>query len=235
MNRVININLGGMPFVIDDDAYEYMSNYLASIRNHFAFSASKDEIMYDIEVRMAELFQEKLRSRQIITQSELDAVIRIMGKPEDFGGEPLEDNVASDFKERRTSGEYQYIKPGKRLFRDKENKVVSGVCSGISAYLGIQDPIWVRLVFGGMMFLGFGFLLYFFLMIAVPYAKTSSDKLAMTGEPINIDNIARKVEEEIEEIGRKINNWGEDVSKYGREYDFTWGKKKEKEKHKREA
>jgi phage shock protein PspC (stress-responsive transcriptional regulator) len=232
MNKIININLGGMPFVIDDDAYEYMSNYLSSIRNHFAFSSSKDEIMYDIEMRMAELFQEKLKSRQIITQTELDAVIRVLGKPEDFGGEPLDD-TASDFRERRTSGssDYQYIKPGKRLFRDKENKVVGGVCAGISAYLGIQDPIWVRIAFGLLLpVFGSGFMAYMFLMIAVPYAKTSSDKLAMTGEPINIDNIAKKVEEEIDEIGKKLNDWGEDLSRRSKEKDWSFGKK-HKQKH----
>ena len=78
MKRVININLGGLPFIIDEDAYEYMENYLNSIRKHFSFSESKDEIMYDIEMRMSELFQEKLRSKQIITMTELDSVIQIM-------------------------------------------------------------------------------------------------------------------------------------------------------------
>ena len=227
MNKIININLGGLPFVIDDDAYNYMSNYLNAIRNHFSFSDSKEEIMYDIEMRMAELFQEKLKSRQIITMTELDAVIKIMGKPEDFGGEPLED-VASDFRERR-SGDYKYIKPGKRLFRDMDNKVVGGVCSGIATYLGIEDPIWVRLMFGVAFFAGgAGVLLYFFLMIAVPKAVTSSDKLSMKGEPINIDNIARKVEEEIDHITKKINEFGEDISKRSREKNWDFGKKKEK-------
>ena len=85
MNKIININLGGMPFVIDDDAYDYMSQYLGSIRNHFFFSESREEIMYDIEMRMAELFQERLKSRQIITMTELDAVIRIMANLKNLG------------------------------------------------------------------------------------------------------------------------------------------------------
>ncbi|MBK8701039.1 MAG: PspC domain-containing protein [Saprospiraceae bacterium] len=228
MNKIININLGGMPFVIDDDAYEYMSGYLNSIRNHFAFSESREEIMYDIEMRMSELFQERLKSKQIITITELEAVIRIMGRPEEFGGEPMED-AATDFRERRTSGDYKYIKTGKRLFRDPENKVIGGVCSGIATYLGIEDPIWVRLVFGiGLFAGGAGLLLYMFLMIAVPKAVTSSDKLAMKGEPINIDNIARKVEEEIDTISRKINEFGEDLSKRSREKNWNFGKKHEK-------
>lgn len=228
MNKIININLGGMPFVIDDDAYDYMSQYLGSIRNHFSFSESREEIMYDIEMRMAELFQERLKSRQIITMTELDAVIRIMGRPEEFGGEPLED-TSTDFRERRSSGDYKYIKTGKRLFRDPDNKVVGGVCSGIATYLGIEDPIWIRLAFGlATVAGGFGVMLYFFLMIAVPKAKSSSDKLAMKGEPINIDNIARKVEEEIDIISRKINEFGEDLSKRSKEKNWNFGKEKDK-------
>ncbi len=228
MNKIININLGGLPFVIDDDAFDYLNNYLNSIKKHFSFSESKDEIMYDIEMRIAELFQERLKSRQIITMIELEAVVKVMGKPEDFGGEPLDDTT-SDFKERRSySTDYKYIKTGKRLFRDHDNKIIDGVCSGISNYLGIEDPIWVRAAFGIGLFLGgVTFLAYIFLMIALPKAKTSSDRLAAKGEPINIDNIAKKVEEEIDSLSRKINEFGEDISKRSRSHDWSFGKKRE--------
>jgi phage shock protein PspC (stress-responsive transcriptional regulator) len=236
MNKVLNINLGGLPFVIDDTAYDYLSNYLSAIRNHFSFSESRDEIMYDIEMRMAELFQEKLRSKQIITMMELDSVIKVMGKPEDFGGEPLED-VASDFRERRSQShaEYKYMKPGKRLFRDEDNKVVAGVCSGLSSYLGIDDPIWIRLAFFLSMMAGFGVIAYFFFWIAVPKATTSSDRLSMKGEPINIENIAKKVEEEIDAISKSINEFGEDISRRSKENDWTWsGKSKKKDTYRSE-
>lgn len=228
MNKVLNINLGGLPFVIDDDAYSYLSKYLDSIKKHFSFSESKDEIMYDIEVRMAELFQEKLKYKQIITMSELDSVIKIMGKPEDFGGEPINENedLSSSFKERRTGSEsYKYVKTGKRLFRDPDQKVVGGVCSGLSIYLGIEDPIWMRLLFFILMIGGVGFMIYIFMLIAVPKAKTSSDRLAMKGEPINIDNIAKKVEEEFESIAKSINEFGEDISKRSKNGDWDFSKK----------
>ncbi|MFM2394352.1 MAG: hypothetical protein RLZZ546_2334 [Bacteroidota bacterium] len=228
MNKVLNINLGGLPFVIDDDAYNYLSKYLNSIKKHFSFSESKDEIMYDIEVRMAELFQEKLKYKQIVTMTELDAIIKIMGKPEDFGGEPIDENedLASSFKERRSSANsYQYMKPGKRLFRDPDQKVVGGVCSGLSIYLGIEDPIWIRLIFFILMLGGIGFMIYLFMLIAVPKAKTSSDRLAMKGEPINIDNIAKKVEEEIENFTKSINEFGEDISKRSKSGDWNFSKK----------
>lgn len=226
MNKVLNINLGGLPFVIDEDAFDYLSNYLSSIRNHFSFSASQDEIMYDIEVRMSELFQENLKSKQIISVAELDAVIKIMGRPEDFGGEAMDDNISSGPRNRRSS-DYKYMKTGKKLFRDPDNKVIGGVCSGITTYLGIEDPIWVRAFFFLLMIAGgAGFIFYLFLWIAVPKAKSASDKLSMKGEPINIDNIARKVEEEIDALAQRINNFGEDISNRSKSNDWNFGRRK---------
>jgi phage shock protein PspC (stress-responsive transcriptional regulator) len=222
MNKVININLGGLPFVIDDDAYSYLASYLQSIKKHFSFSESREEIMYDIEVRIAELFQEKLKYKQIISMSELDSIIKIMGKPEDFGGEPIDENFS--FNNESKSYDYKYVKTGKKLFRDPDNKIISGVCSGISTYLGIEDPVWVRAFFGLLLFAGgSGVLIYLFLTIAVPKARSSSDKLAMKGEPINIDNIAKKVQEEIDNLTQSINDFGEDISHRSKtgNWDFT--------------
>jgi phage shock protein PspC (stress-responsive transcriptional regulator) len=212
MKKVLNINLGGLPFIIDEDAYDYMENYLNAIRKHFQFSDSRDEIMYDIEMRMSELFQEKLKSRQIITRMELDSVIQIMGKPEAFGGEPMEE-TSTEFRNKRANSDYKYIKTGKKLYRDEENKVVGGVCSGLATYIGVEDPIWIRLIFFLMLMAGFGFIIYLFFWIAVPKAVTASDRLAMKGEPINIDNIAKAVEEEIDALSKKINEFGEEISR----------------------
>ncbi len=227
MNKVLNINLGGIPFIIDEEAYEYLSNYLQSIKKHFSFSESKEEIMYDIEMRMAELFQERLKARQIITFNELEGVIKIMGKPEDFGGEPIED-IRSDFREKRQENNYnyKYVKPGKKLYRDEDNKIIGGVGSGLSIYFGIEDPIWIRGLFAILICLGVGVLPYLFFWICVPKAVTSSDKLAMKGEPINIDNIAKKVEEEIDSLTRTINEFGEDISRRSKENDWPFSKKK---------
>jgi phage shock protein PspC (stress-responsive transcriptional regulator) len=228
MNKVLNINLGGIPFIIDEGAYNYLSNYLQSIRNHFSFSDSKDEIMYDIEMRMSELFQERLKARQIITMSELDGVVKIMGKPEDFGGEPIED-ISSNYREKMSEGNngYKYMKTGKRLFRDPEDKIIGGVCSGLSTYLGINDPIWIRALFAIGFAVGFGIFAYIFLYICVPKAITSSDRLSMKGEPINIDNIAKKVEEEFSSLTKTINEFGDDISRRSKENDWQFGKKKD--------
>jgi hypothetical protein len=141
MNKTFNINLGSYPFAIDEDAYEYIQNYLDTIRRHFSASDGCEEILYDIEVRMAELFQEHLKGRAIISMKEIDEVIMIMGKPEDFGAEPMAESHQSSTRGKKSDTK---IKPGKRLFRDPDDKKLAGVCSGISAYLGIEDPLWVR-------------------------------------------------------------------------------------------
>lgn len=210
MNKTFNINLGGYPFSIDEDAYDYIRRYLASIRQHFSASEGCEEILYDIEVRMAELFQEHLGSRQIIGMKEVDEVTAIMGKPEDFGAEPIVDNASAYARQRGGSGR---IQTGKRLFRNPDDKKLGGVCSGIAAYFGVEDPLWIRLLFIGLLFTGFGAISYLILWILVPEASTTADKLAMRGEPATIENIAKAVEEEFNELGERINEWGSDSGK----------------------
>lgn len=208
MNKTFNINLGSYPFAIDEDAYEYIQNYLNTIRRHFSASDGCEEILYDIEVRMAELFQEHLKGRAIISMKEIDEVIMIMGKPEDFGAEPMAESYQSSSRGKKSDSK---IKPGKRLFRDPDDKKLAGVCSGISAYLGIEDPLWVRLIFAVLLFTGTGVITYIILWALVPEASNAGDKLAMRGEPATIQNIAKVVEEELTDLGDKLNEWSKDL------------------------
>ena len=94
MKKVMHINLGSHPFTIDVDAYEMLDQYFVSLEKHFAKSTNSDEIIFDIESRMAELFVENAGENAILTINDIEAVIAIMGKPEDFG-----DEVESDFAE----------------------------------------------------------------------------------------------------------------------------------------
>jgi phage shock protein PspC (stress-responsive transcriptional regulator) len=88
------------------------------------------------------------------------------------------------------------------------DKKVAGVCSGLAAYFGIEDPLWIRVAFAiGLFAGGIAVPLYFILMIAAPVAKTSADRLQMAGEPINIDTIAKKVEEGFNKVTDKIDSW----------------------------
>jgi len=207
MNKVFNINLGGYPFTIDENAYEYLSKYLKTIHRHFSKSEGYEEITSDIEARMAELFQESLGHQTIVSMKTVSDAIAIMGTPEDFGASTSEEQAT--YQSSKSKKTYT---TGKRLFRDPEDEVVAGVCSGVAAYFGIEDPLWVRIgfvlfTFGG----GFGIPAYILLAILVPKAKTSGDRLAMRGDPVNVSNIAKIVEEEFSNLSERLSdltdNW----------------------------
>ena len=202
MNKTFNINLGGLPFVIDDDAYDFLTAYLRAIHKHFSGSGSYKEITSDIESRLAELLQERLAARSIVVKDDISHVINTMGRPEDFGAEPMEENIGGS----STVGTKNEYRTGKKLFRDPENTVLGGVCSGVAAYFGVQDPLWVRLTFLLLVWTGFSPVIYFILWIILPKAQTAGERLAMRGEPINVSNIAKTVEEEVNNISEAFRN-----------------------------
>jgi phage shock protein PspC (stress-responsive transcriptional regulator) len=207
MNKVFNINLGGAPLTIDEDAYRFLENYLQSLHNHFRQSEGYEEIMNDIESRLGELIQEGMAKRTIATSQDVKNAVSVMGTPEDFGAESIDNQSNTQKKSENTEGPILGgIRTGKRLFRDEQNCHVGGVCSGMSAYLGISDPIWLRIAFLGMFFLwGTGVGLYIILWIVIPAAKNAGDRLAMKGEPIDVNSIAKTVEEGVEKLSQKVN------------------------------
>jgi len=224
MKKTININLGGHPITIDEDAYEMLDNYLSRINEYFATSEGREEIVHDIETRIAELFQRELKGSRIVSAKEVKSVIEIMGVPEDFGeegatveedAEKSESATSSGKKSRQDYGSQP--RAPKRLFRDPSNKVIGGVASGLSAYFGIDDPVWLRIAFVLLLFTtGVGLVAYIVLWIIVPKAKTASDRLAMRGAPINVDSIANNVEEDLQDLGEKVKQFGRDMkTKYG--------------------
>jgi phage shock protein PspC (stress-responsive transcriptional regulator) len=200
MKKVINVNLGGRAFIINEDAFDALDKYLKSIERHFSRSGGFEDILYDIENRIAELFQADEKNGTIITIEKIEKVKAIMGDPKDFGDE--------EFEEEKTESKIFTHKTGKRLFRDPDDKVIAGVASGLSAYLGFRDPIFLRILFVIFAFSGIGIIPYLVFWIAVPEAKTSSDRLAMRGEDININSIANTVEESLNELKNKIEDIG---------------------------
>lgn len=211
MNKVFNINLGGYPFTIDENAYFHLKQYLDAIDSHFKNSEGFEDITTDIETRLAEIFREKLEGRQIVTMSQVSEAINIMGTPEDFGAESNYTGVPEDEEpEPASSGtgssKAKGQKFGKRLYRNPDETIVGGVASGVSAYFGIEDPVWIRILFAIMFFSGgLGFPLYIILWIALPEAKTAKQKLEMRGEKIDVNNIAKTIEETINNIGDELN------------------------------
>jgi len=194
MKKTISIHLIGFVFNIEEDAYESLKKYLDKIRMNLSNDEGCDEIMDDIEMRIAELFQEKIgATKEVIIQSDLDEIMSILGHPEDFATE------ADDTIPQRDENEAQNVK---RLFRDRDEGKIGGVCSGLSHFLG-ADALIIRLIFLFLFLVfGSGILLYIVLLIFVPEAKTTSEKLEMRGEPINLDNIKKHVKE----FGDKISD-----------------------------
>jgi len=178
MKKVININFQGRIIPIEDTAYDVLKQYVESLRRFFANEEGRDEIINDIEGRIAELFGERLKKGSTcITEDDVQSVIAGMGRPEDFEGE--ESNMQSQLggeKSGENQGQHQYRPNAEpdasssrgRLYRDKNDKILGGVCSGVAAYFRI-DPTIVRLIFVLFTFSGgAGFLLYILFWIILP-------------------------------------------------------------------
>lgn len=199
MNKTININLGGVFFHIDEDAYQKLSRYFDAVKRSLTNSTGKDEIMKDIEMRIAEILSDKIKGeRQVVSVKDVEEIIAVMGEPEDYR---IDDEATADKNFNYSSG-----KKTKKLYRDKDNNMIGGVLSGIGHYLGI-DPLWLRILMV-ILFFGFGtgLLIYIVLWILMPAANTTAEKLEMTGEPVTISNIERKVREEFDMVSQKFSN-----------------------------
>ena len=193
MNKTVSINLAGIFFHIDEDAYQNLKNYFKAIKKSLQNSEGESEILADIEGRVSELFSERIKSSQhVISNKEVDEIVSIMGQPEDY---KIDEAIFEESPEQEKSDIHK-----RRLFRDSDGAYVGGVSAGLGHYFGI-DPllirlVWVLLIFGA----GMGPLLYVILWILIPAAKTTAEKLAMMGKPVTISNIEKKVQEEFENV-----------------------------------
>ncbi len=198
MNKTVNINIGGLIFHIDEDAFQKLTRYFEAIKRSLSNSSGQDEIMKDIEMRVAELLNEKQKSdKHVINNKDVDEVIVIMGQPEDY-------RIDDDGDDKTTEPFSTYTK-SRKLYRDKDRGTIAGVCTGLGHYFGI-DAVWVKIIFLLLAFTSFGIIAYFVLWIAMPKAVTTSEKLEMTGEPVTISNIEKKVREEFESVSNKFKN-----------------------------
>jgi phage shock protein PspC (stress-responsive transcriptional regulator) len=171
MKKIININLSGRVIPIEDSAYEKLKSYIESLRKYFVKEEDRDEIINDIESRIAELMNEKIRKgAACITDADIDEIAASMGRPEDFEAEASDKAQSayqnSSSQQQSTSSDK---KARRRLYRDENDKFIAGVCSGIAAYLNV-DPAIVRILFAIITFGGFGlgFFAYIVLWIFVP-------------------------------------------------------------------
>jgi phage shock protein PspC (stress-responsive transcriptional regulator) len=199
MNRIISANINGFVFQIDELAYDRLKQYLESLR----LRITEKEVYDDIENRIAELFSHLLNTgTPAIFLNHVEDVIAQVGSAEELGD-------AMDSVDRDGAAEGEAFASGaasghaggghaKRLYRNEDDVVVDGVCSGIAAYFG-WDPVFVRAVSGILAIASFGtvILVYIFLMIIIPAASTPAEKLQMRGEPVNFDNLAKVVDHNV--------------------------------------
>ena len=210
MNKTYNINLGGVPFQIDDVAFEKLNAYLLAVKRKFSSVDGKNEIVEDIEARIAEMFQENLKasSRSIVSTKDVDGAIATMGKPEEFDQGFTDSGYAG-------SGTESVYRTGKKLYRDPDDKVLGGVISGVTKYFGFNDPTWFRIALillpvfdwlGLYISTGLVIITYFVLWMVVPKAETSTQKMQMRGEAVNLDNIERSFNEGMDDVKKNLSH-----------------------------
>lgn len=172
MKQVININFQGRVVPIEVTAFDILKNYTESLNRHFANEQGKEEIINDIESRIGELFQEKLKSgATCITEEDVNNIIKNMGRPEDFDTTG-DESQAGQNKESGSHTSMGGAGYAKKLYRDENDKVLGGVCSGLGNYFGI-DSVILRIIFVIMFFSGIGFLAYIILWAVVPSSAVS--------------------------------------------------------------
>ena len=170
MKKVININFQGRILPIEEMAYEDLKQYIESLRTYFEQEEGKDEIINDIECRVAELCEDRLKKGAVcITEQDIDLIITSIGRPADFEAQDGFEANASTNKganqaqsNTKTTGDPTFQR---RLYRDEQNKVLGGVCAGIANYLNL-DPIIIRVLW--ILLFGISFFAYLLLWIAVP-------------------------------------------------------------------
>ncbi len=219
MKTTENISLAGYSFVIETDAYAELETYLNSIRNCFSGDASAEEIVADIEERIAELLREKYISGMVVDISMIREIRKRIGDPKDMAADDAEPEFESAGSSPASDASAQKAEKrswkNRRLYRNMDERVLGGVCSGLGTYFGI-DKVILRIFFLLFLFIGFvaGFddgefiiglfpILYVCLWIAMPAARTDEQKREMKGKPINLDNYRAKdfnFEKEVREV-----------------------------------
>ncbi len=199
MKKVFSVTIGKIVFNVEEDAFEKLSAYLDSIKAHFKKDTERKEILEDIETSIAEKLLARQKNKDMaIAMEDVEIIIKKLGKVEDFGND--ESDEADD--ENDKSNKHKE-KPYKRLYRDIDDQMIAGVCSGIAAYFGI-DPVIVRLSFViSIFFGGLGILAYAILWIITPEAVTTTQKLEMHGTSVTLQQIEKSIKTGIDKIKKK--------------------------------
>lgn len=199
MKRTQQVNIGRISFFIDEDAYQRLQEYLGGIEQYYQTSEEGAEILADIELRMAEILQERVsRVRQSISLADVEEVIGTMGEPEEFD----EDNTRKKASNFNTKNYKQMER--RRIFRNADDKILGGVCAGLAAYIGIKANI-VRAIFVVATFIaGSSVVLYGLLWVFVPEARTTSERIEMQGAPLDMNEVEATVRSRFQRIREQL-------------------------------
>ena len=203
MNKIIQVNLAGQSVSIDEKAYQSLSSYLQTLENHFAKTEDGGEILHDIEARIAELFFGKIKKgNSFINATDVNEAIHLMGTPEDI-------SIDEDQEHKNSDGPPI---SHKKLFRDTDDVVLGGVCSGLAAYFNIDTNIMRILVILLIIFTGIPLIAYFVIWIAIPEATTPEDRSRMYGRNTTVNDIANNVRNEATNAARSVKTKANNVA-----------------------
>lgn len=208
MKKTVSVNIKGINFLIEEDAYELLQDYLDRLQRNLKNEEGSQEIFEDVELRIAELASSKLNdSKSVIELDDIKSILAALGNPEDFiEDEDTPQSEGFDYKARNENSE-------KRLFRDTDNAVIAGVCSGIANFFKI-DVVFIRALFVVIFFFaGFGVPVYIIMWIIVPKAKTTIDRLRMKGKPITVDSMREEVENAAERVKKGSKKFADRIRK----------------------
>lgn len=193
MKNTKTINLGGIVYHIDEDAFEVLKQYLDRIKEEIKNMEGNEEIFNDIESRIAELIGGKFSHyKQVVTIADVEEIITVMGMPEDISG-----NNKSNRTFRKTT-------TNRRMYRDSDYRIFGGVCSGMSAYWNL-DVILIRVAFVLLTIFGMaGVIIYLILWLVLPEAITVSQRIEMRGEEVTIHSIIDFFKDEFENVKRSF-------------------------------
>ena len=210
MNKTVSISLAGFSFIIEEQAYEKLNKYLQALRNSLEKDEA-DEVMYDIEIRIAEIFRENLDKREVVNSDDVEKVIAQIGTPEAIEGQN-EENTGQETSQEKTK---------KELFRDMKRGKIAGVCAGLAQYFGMDISL-MRIIWILVFIFTVGFIsvvAYVILWVVLPEAETASDFLKMQGKPINFDSLkeaGQRVSSFYNENKSEITKTGADIWKVAR-------------------
>ncbi len=212
MKKTVYINLNGYAFHIEEEAYQKLKDYLDKIERSFGNEEEAKEIVADMEARIAELFRGKHPSSdEVIALVNVEEVIKTMGEPHDIIDDDFQDDNESKISSTESAPGYR-----KRLYRDPENRVFGGVCSGLGAYFNI-DPLVFRIIFLlSFILYGVSFLAYIIMWIVMPKAVTITQKLEMKG-PADYEKWEKKLQKEYEGVSSRVKK-----SKVYKDFNSGW-------------